>query len=110
MFFMNVSFHSEVINQIGKCTFGIYLIHDNPLVRELIWKRVSPNYVYVNSPWIHAAAKIAIVFCVSLIIEMIRQKTIGKWFDSWFMGSCDKWWNAVKNETYRGKMCKRQTK
>jgi len=44
--FLNLNIKSRFINFISTTTFGIYLIHDYPMSREIIWKIILnvPNY------------------------------------------------------------------
>lgn len=56
-FFNNIKIQSSLINLTSKYVFGIYLIHDNPLIREILWKRVgivedvisSNNHIFLIS-------------------------------------------------------------
>ena len=72
--------HNKLVNLVGSCTFGIYLIHDNNIVRELLWTDWLSNINYVNSIMFipRLIASVLIVFVVSLAIEFSRQKTIAR--------------------------------
>lgn len=35
---INKTIHSNTINILARCTLGTYLIHDNPMLREIIWR------------------------------------------------------------------------
>lgn len=73
-------FTNKFINVVSSCTFGVYLIHDNPIIRELLWHSWMDNTKYYNSPylvWVLLGSSI-IVFVICTIIEFIRQKTIAK--------------------------------
>ena len=39
------------------------------------------NVNFINMPYFHAILKIFLVFLVSLIIDLLRRFTIGKYFD-----------------------------
>lgn len=74
------SFSNSFINLIAGCTFGIYLIHDNPATRDIIWKNLIRLSEYFESPWLLImvlGAAIA-VFSTSALIELLRQITIEK--------------------------------
>ena len=64
-----------VINRISACVFGIYLLHDHPAVRPLLWTDLLQAGKYGNSSFLllHVCAIAALVFIVCLFIEMIRQ-------------------------------------
>lgn len=90
MYFSNIHFYSKVVNEVAASVLGIYLIHDNANLRLLLWTKFWPNANYVNFPYIHAFCKIIGVFIVCLLIDFIRRKTIGAWFEHWFYKNCDR--------------------
>ena len=74
---------NKIINAISSVTFGIYLIHDNLLLRELWWKNIIRDTVltkWLNFPNVESIqhfiplsiAIILFVFIVGGIIEAIR--------------------------------------
>ena len=71
-------FTSKLINTVSSCVFGVYLIHDNPLVRKIIWTRIFPiSQIYDSSLFILYAAGIVItVFLVCAAVEFVRSKTV----------------------------------
>lgn len=66
--------YSKTINTISSATFGVYLIHENYLIREWIWKVVFKNSCYADSPTLilYSLLVIIIVFGISTIIDIIR--------------------------------------
>lgn len=75
IFFNNLSFENDLINKIAKTSFGIYLIHDNAMIRSYIWHTVfhSSTYAYLDIKIIYIAIlTILIVFLISTIIDLIR--------------------------------------
>ncbi len=89
MFFSNISFISHFVNEIAASIVGIYLLHDNDLVRSILWTSFWPNCDYMNFPYLHELAKVVGVFIVCFVIDYVRRKTVGKWFEHWFYGHCD---------------------
>lgn len=65
---------SNIINTITKCTFGVYLIHDNNYVREWLWNDVFPNSSYVNTNKLalHLISSVIIIYVVCTAIDYIR--------------------------------------
>lgn len=62
-----------VVNTIAKTTFGIYLIHDNRLLRVFLWRLFEP--VYAASPAVMAIGILGfstIIFLVCAMLEMLR--------------------------------------
>ena len=76
----SVPFHNKYINLISGCTFGVYLIHDNPAVRDVLWKNLLNMPRYSESSFLIFIMLfcVALVFLVCVIIEFIRQKTIAR--------------------------------
>lgn len=76
-------FSNRVINTIAGCTFGIYLAHDNALMRHLLWGKLFNNKLYYDSPLLilHCLGSVFVVFLVCMIVELLRQKTLEKMID-----------------------------
>lgn len=72
--------NNRVINSIAGCTFGIYLLHDNPITREFLWNDVFKNATYEQSSSLalHMLLAVGGVFIIGLCVEFIRQKTLEK--------------------------------
>lgn len=73
-------FCNRFINILGACTFGVYLIHDNPAIRKIIWLDLFHNAEYFFSPIlpIRIIGCMLLVFLVSSLIEYIRISYIEK--------------------------------
>lgn len=74
------SFSSSFVNLLGGSTFGVYLIHDNPAVRELLWKNWLHwgDYFTSGSFIPRLVGSIVLVYAVCTAIEWLRQKTVAK--------------------------------
>ena len=83
LWFQRKRFSSGPVNILARTVFGIYLIHDNEFVRPWLWNGIWPNAEHWTTPWLHAPAKIFAVFAACAAIELIRQKTLGIWFECW---------------------------
>lgn len=88
LFFLNLNFSCAAINKIAHTTVGIYIIHEHPLVREIIWKQIWPVAACLDAPYLHALLKIPAVFLALMLIDMLRSATLGKWFGNWYVRSC----------------------
>lgn len=68
--------HNKYINGIAKNVFGVYIIHTNPIVMEVLWNRVVRVNRYENSPYIMLIEVIIAisVFVICLLLDMIRSK------------------------------------
>ena len=81
MIFANMKMKNyKLINIISASTFGVYLIHDNNLVRSYLWESVFKNVSYQNSNllWIYSIGVCLIVFSLCIIIDLVRKYTIEK--------------------------------
>lgn len=74
------AFTSPFINTLGSCTFGVYLIHDNPAVRELLWKHWLHWGAYFSSGSFipRLVVSVVLVYILCTAIEWLRQKTVAK--------------------------------
>ncbi|MBQ4565979.1 MAG: acyltransferase [Oscillospiraceae bacterium] len=74
------AFFNPLINGIAGCTFGVYLIHDNPAVRKLLWRQLLPHGAYMDSPFLIVGMLFSVtaVFLLCTGIEYLRQKTLAK--------------------------------
>ena len=76
-------FYSKWINGIAATSFGIYLIHENPFVRPLLWGKWFDSSAYVNTPlyFVHLLASVIIVLVGCAVIDTLFWKlTVGKLF------------------------------
>lgn len=70
--------NSNVVNKIAATTFGIYLIHENVFLRDIIWKQIVQGNKFINSPLLilDAIGGVVGVFLISMIIDLIVEKLI----------------------------------
>lgn len=66
---------SEFINLLTSTTFGIYLIHDNYLIRSFVWNDLLNVTQYFNSNLIYIMSilSILLVFFICSLIELLRR-------------------------------------
>ncbi len=72
------------INVIAAGAFGVYLIHDNIIMRPIIWHDVFDVSRLNGSPLIQAGYCIGIsllVYMACTLIDMLRNLTIGRLYD-----------------------------
>lgn len=98
-FVKNLNIKSNIINIIAGSTFGIYLLHESPALRNNVWTNVfkSNDYFFSDLFIVYAVIVIFLMFVICLIIDTIvrfiiiqitkKQKEpaifqqIDKWFD-----------------------------
>ena len=82
--FLIAAYHAHwensFVNTIASCTFGVYLLHDNPFMRKVIWRNWLDNTVWYDSGWLmfYILLSVLLVFAACLPIELLRQKIVAK--------------------------------
>jgi len=75
LFFETLSLKSKIINFISNLTLGVYLIHDNSLIRQHLYTFLGISGTTINNmsfiPYLLFVS--VIVFIVCALIELIRQ-------------------------------------
>jgi len=77
-------FHSKLINGIAATSFGIYLIHDNFLIRPFLWGTIFNSAAYVDTPFyfVHFFISAMIVFVSCALIDTLFWRlSLGKLFN-----------------------------
>lgn len=72
-------FESRLIERAGAACFGVYLLHDSPLLRGWLWNDVVRAGALAQSPWLipYALAAIPAVFVCAMAAEIFRAKLFG---------------------------------
>ena len=84
---------SKIIIGLSGLTFGIYLIHDNPAIRQRLWLRVFKPLSWLHTPLLIPKLTCVIlgVFLVCGCIEWLRQRLFRLWENAaWFNRLCEK--------------------
>lgn len=80
--FLKINVSNKFINYISNSVLGIYLIHENSLLRNLIWQKIFTIKNAYNSSVINfigtGLVKVLIVFITCLIIDKIVMALFGK--------------------------------
>lgn len=73
--------YSRLVNTLGGCTFGVYLIHDNNYMREYLWGNIFDNSKYAESNYliVHFFLSVSIVYVACTVIEYIRKYVLEKY-------------------------------
>ena len=81
LFFAKDSFFNPFINTIAKSTFGVYLIHEYPATRWLIWKDLLKvdTWQYNNALFpLLAVFSVVLCFAVCILLDLVRAKVFEK--------------------------------
>lgn len=81
-FLISKPFYDRRINMIGGSVLGIYLIHDNELMRKILWDNIFPNLNFINSDLflLFCLLKVMAIFCGCCIIDLLRKKYLKSFF------------------------------
>jgi len=89
--------HNKIINSIAASVFGVYLFHDNIIVRPFLWRKLLHVVTYMNTPYLLPYMIVCtlgvFIFCVILdkVLFFILNKPVKI--------VCTKLENAIKNLT-----------
>ena len=65
--------NNNIINRIATSVIAVYLIHDHPLIRDLVLKDIFTPYKYANSEnlIVHMIISVLVIFISCTIIDQI---------------------------------------
>lgn len=82
---INKIIHNDTINLLARCVLGTYLIHDNPMIRDIIWRNTVITQVLntnhntsIAIVFVYAIFILAACFIIDGIIRLLFGKTIRK--------------------------------
>lgn len=102
---LKMNYH-KWINVIASTTFGIYLIHDDPMIRQRLWIYLFKNADYQDSILLipYSIISVALVFIVCSLIDLLRQFVIErpymklvKHISAKNISPCKKLFSRIKN-------------
>lgn len=73
----------RIISKVAVLSFSVYLLHEHPQIRDILWNRWVNLMEYVNSPILFAVrivVSIALIFMVAILLEYCRSFLGGKIF------------------------------
>ena len=83
LYFRQLPLRSGAVNRIAGHVMAVYLIHDNEYLRHRLWGDFWSNAALLQS-WLlplHALAKITLVFLLCVGLDLLREKTLGRWLE-----------------------------
>ena len=74
LLFTKIKFNNNFINLVASSVLGVYIIHDNELMRDFIWTKLLKNTLYINSLYFIGIMFIEVItiFVVCTIIDRLR--------------------------------------
>ena len=90
--------YGTFIQTVSSTTLGVFMIHDNKAMIPLLWRKLLRCYEFTSSKYLilHAFGSCILVFVVCVIIDLIRQKTVGRLEDK-LLGSRIEWLDEKVN-------------
>ncbi len=78
--------HNPFIQVIASTTLGIFMIHDNKAMIPLIWTGIFRTDQFAGSRFLilHALGTCILIMAVCVILDLIRQQTVGRLEDKLF--------------------------
>ncbi len=88
--------HNKFVATTASTTLGVFLIHDNKAMIPLLWTKLLRTSQFADSKYLilHAFGSCILVMTVCVIIDLIRQRTIGRLEDKLF----GKWIDSLDNK------------
>jgi surface polysaccharide O-acyltransferase-like enzyme len=67
---------SKIIKILAPASFGVYLIHDNPYVRNLVVKKIASNFLKLGALELGVAVvtTVIVIYLVCSVIDILREK------------------------------------
>ena len=76
-FFCNLNIpYIKLINILGGCTYGVYLLHNNRTFKHYMWFNIFKSQEHINDKFlpIYICCCVIILFCNCVFIELVRQR------------------------------------
>lgn len=100
MFFKQLNIHSNMINLVAKTTLGIYMIHDNDVLRSFIWNDVFKMTIQFSFEyyWLTSICTILSVFFIGMLLDFLRLKLLEPHYLKTADSLCTKISNFIYNK------------
>lgn len=78
---LKMNYHKS-INTLASATFGVYLIHDNKIIRKLLWIDWFKNAQYQESLFLipYSIIVVVIVYAICSLVDLLRLNIVEKPF------------------------------
>lgn len=74
--FSRLQISSHSVNYVAKSVFAVYIIHEHPLLKEIIWQYIFPLKDYMGSKWFlfEFVFACAALFIACFAADLLRRK------------------------------------
>lgn len=70
-------YSNSIINYVASSSLGIYLIHDNVIIRAFMWKKLKiGSLIKTKFFWLYEIEVVVGIFIICLLIDIIRRELI----------------------------------
>ena len=70
-------YSNSIINYVASSSLGIYLIHDNVIIRAFMWKKLKMgSLIKTKLFWFYEIEVVVGIFIICLLIDIIRRELI----------------------------------
>lgn len=80
LFFKNIEIRKfKFINVLGSVSFGVYILHNNPLMRNVLWGKLFNSSSLYGNPVMFFCCGIVISICIYFVfgfIDFVRKKIV----------------------------------
>ena len=75
--------YNKFVNQIAVSVFGVYLIHENIIVRPFLWRVIVQPCSVMDKPYmiLYLIATVIIVFIVCIAVDKLVMRLLGKYIN-----------------------------
>lgn len=93
-------FYSKVVNYISNLIFAVYLIHEHPIMRDIIWKTVDNQQFVGGINMLLKGILIGLlVFCLTVILAIFSEKLMIP-IINYLTKVFTQWSNMIANKIY----------
>lgn len=79
LFFKSYGYKSKTVNKVSPLVFLVYIIHEHPSVREVLYKILHCEQYYKSEFWVlHTLQCMILIFITSIILEFVRRSVFSK--------------------------------
>lgn len=102
IFLKRKQFSNKYINYVAASTFGVYLIHDNVILRHYMWHTILNTSSYYNSSTLFLFVIVVsiLIFVACTGIDFIRRWTVERawiWIVDHKLNHLPGWFNRIMN-------------
>lgn len=92
--FLNIEIpYNKIVNNIGRCVLGVYLLHDSLFFRNHFWSAINTDRFYNSFGFLYHMCVVSVfLFVVAIVVEKVRMLIFEKivYASKWYIAIIDK--------------------